>query len=347
MTLNIAPLLTRLKLRYNRFPTSAGIYLTGKTAAHGFAQARGNSIKTSIFADNQDLLQLLSEPYRPHIVCVATDVSAGENYPCPVMLQLLHNEGYSVITTKIELLISSFGLAQEEEKLEEWFAQNGLDMRPAPEPVTIRAALTSLVGYFYLNDEFELFPREQSILPLLFEEHPLFKTLRQIPYGEVTTFSELAKSLGLHWTEERIMAEISRLPGQADVPGHRVVGREGKLSELFPGGRDLQKEKLTWEMVPFQPGDRVDLKKALWTRLKYRPLTNYIKHANLTEKFIEMHFDEIESIISNELPRAARRLGSWWQDEKPHAQIWQDAGCRIAGVNIQMETVAFVRKTER
>lgn len=345
MPLNIAPLLTRLKLRYNRFPTSAGIYLTGETEMHGFAQARGNRIKTSIFADKQDLLQLLSKPYSPHIVCVSTAVSAGGNYPWPEMLQLLHNEGYNVITTNIELLISTFGLAQDEEKLEEWFALNGLDMRPAPAPVTIRAALTSLVGYFYLNDEFELFPKEHSVLPLLFEDHPLFKVLRQIPYGEVTTFSELAKALGLHWTDERIMAEISRLPGQADVPGHRVVDREGNLSELFPRGRDLQKEMLNWEMVPFQ-GDHVDLKKALWTRLKYRPLTNYMKHANITEKFVEIHFDEIENIISNALPRAARRLGSWWQDEKPHAQIWQDAGCRIAGVNIQMQTVAFVRKTE-
>jgi alkylated DNA nucleotide flippase Atl1 len=345
MGANLSPFYARLKKRYPQFPTSCGIYLDVSPAGeNGFARLKGRKCRTDTFTGEQELKLILDSSYTPHVavVCTGTEVRGTQRYFS--ILQLLKEEQITIVTTELTPLLQALTPIDQDRAPWHWLEENGIKILPAPSLTAFHASVTALTGYFFLNDEFEFLPELQSVVPLLLENNPLFTYLRQIPYGEVTTFAELAKLLGLHWNEKRVMSEVSRLPGGAEVFGHRVVTRDGNVSELYPEGKELQRDLLKWEMVPFLNEKAVDLKLALWTKQKYRNLTNYLRHAHQSLKFIDLTFIEIEKIIGFPLPRAARRLGSWWDDEMPHAYIWQGAGCRLISVNMQRQAVAFSRQ---
>lgn len=345
MTIHLSPFYARLKKRYPQFPTSCGIYLNvSPIGGNGFAWLKGRKCLTDTFTGEEELKQILGSTYNPHVavVCTNTEVRGTQRYFS--ILRLLKEKQSTIVTTELSPVLQAFTLTEDNREPWHWLEENGIKILPAPSLTAYYASVTALTGYFYLNDEFEFVPELQSVVPLLLENNPLFTYLRQVPYGEVTTFAELAKLLGLHWNEKRVMSEVSRLPGGAEVFGHRVVNRDGNVSELYPEGKELQRDLLKWEMVPFLNEEAVDLKMALWTKQKYRNLTNYLRHAHQSMKFIELTFNEIEKILGFPLPRAARRLGSWWDDEMPHAYIWQGAGCRLINVNMQRQSVAFSRQ---
>ncbi|MBS4032411.1 MAG: MGMT family protein [Clostridiales bacterium] len=344
MGIQLSPFYNRLKKRYPQFPTSCGIYLdVVQGGESGFAWLKGRKCRTATFSDEQELKQMLDSSYSPHVAVVSTGTEVRVTQRYFSILRLLNEEQVPIVTTELTPILQAFtpidGLTPWR-----WLEENGIRILPTPSLTAFYATVTALTGYFFLNDEFEFLPELQSVVPLLLENNPLFTYLRQIPYGEVTTFAELAKLLGLHWNEKRVMAELSRLPGGAEVFGHRVVNRDGNVSEFYPEGKELQRDLLKWEMVPFLNEKAVDLKLALWTKQKYRNLTNYLRHVHQSMKFIELTFNEIEKILGFPLPRAARRLGSWWDDEMPHAYIWQGGGCRLISVNMQRQAVAFSRK---
>lgn len=344
MSINLAPFYVRLKKRYSEFPTSCGIYLdVSPTGENGFAWLQGRNCRTTTFHDEKELKQIMDSFYSPHVavVCTATEVRVTQRYFS--ILRLLKDDKITIVTTELTPLLEAFSLIDYGRTPWCWLEENGIKILPTPSLKAYNASVTALTGYFFLNDEFEFLPELQSVVPLLLENNPLFTYLRQVPYGEVTTFAELAKLLGLHWNEKRVMSELSRLPDGAEVFGHRVVNRDGNVSEFYPEGKELQRDMLKWEMVPFLNEEAVDVKLALWTKQKYRNVTNYLRHAQQSVKFIELTFNEIEKILGFPLPRAARRLGSWWDDEMPHAYIWQGAGCRLVSVNMQRQTVAFSR----
>lgn len=56
---------------------------------------------------------------------------------------------------------------------------------------------------------------------------------------------------------------MARCP--AGLPAHRVLYRDGSLSwREAPGGREIQRQLLEAEGVPFLPDGRVDLSACLW-----------------------------------------------------------------------------------
>lgn len=347
MGIDLSSFFSRLKKRYPQFPTSCGIYLDYSPAGeHGFSWLKGRVCRTTTFNSDQELRQILDTSYTPHVAVVCSSIEVRGTPLYFSILQILQGERIQIVTTDLSSLTQALALAAEDQTPWCWLEDNKVRILPAPSLIAFNASITALTGYFYLNDEFEFLPQLQSVVPLPFEINPLYTYLRHIPYGEVTTFAELAKLLGLHWNEQRVMSELSRLPGGAEIFGHRVVHRDGNVSELYPDGKELQRDLLKWEMVPFITENVVDLKIALWTKHKYRNVTNYLQHAHLSLKFIELTFNEIEKILGFPLPRAARRLGSWWDDDLPHAYIWQGAGCRLVNVNMQRQSVAFSRQAE-
>ena len=93
----------------------------------------------------------------------------------------------------------------------------------------------------------------------------IWQLARQIPFGRVTTYGRLARLAG--------DPRLSRVVGYAmhgappDVPCHRVVNRQGELSDAFsPLGKATHRALLEAEGVPFLPDCRVDLKAVLWPR---------------------------------------------------------------------------------
>ena len=76
---------------------------------------------------------------------------------------------------------------------------------------------------------------------------------------------------------------------------------------------------------------------------KYRPLHRLL--AYLGESDQPMTFAEIEQALGSPLPAAARKHQAWWGNDKTHtqAQAWLDAGWKTRGVNLNRESVVFVR----
>ncbi len=91
----------------------------------------------------------------------------------------------------------------------------------------------------------------------------VYSLVAQIPPGRVTTYGQIARLLG--------NPRLSRIVGCAlhgapdGLPCHRVVNREGGLSEAFyPRGREPQRERLAAEDVPFTAEGRVELARCMW-----------------------------------------------------------------------------------
>ncbi|HEX3461576.1 MAG TPA: methylated-DNA--[protein]-cysteine S-methyltransferase [Acidimicrobiales bacterium] len=57
----------------------------------------------------------------------------------------------------------------------------------------------------------------------------------QVPYGETSTYGELAQMLGDGTTPQEVGATVGRNPLSILVPCHRIVGRGGKLTG-YAGG---------------------------------------------------------------------------------------------------------------
>lgn len=338
----LTPLFSRIRHKYARFPVSCGIAVAAAGKTVYFSRCVGSAILSAEVGLQDDWEALLSRPHLPDVVTVTRGVAGYHRLLARIKAQLAES-AIPLIVADITTLYAALGT--DAKHTGEALKKAGFSIKPDPLAYP-EAALTALAGYFYLNAEYLLSEERDVLLPLFVEQHPVYSFMRRVPYGEVATFTEAAKEVGLHWNERALMAELAKLPAGAEVPGHRLVNKDGSLSSLFPGGPTMQRERLIWELVPFLDEARVNLEKAKWHRYKYRPLANYLRHIQSDNKFMELKFHEIEKIIAAPLPRAARRLGTWWRDDKPHAYIWQDAGWHASSVNLQQQTVIFARQQE-
>lgn len=67
-----------------------------------------------------------------------------------------------------------------------------------------------------------------------------------VPYGETTTYGELARSLGAETEPRDVGAAVGRNPLCIIIPCHRVVGATGKLTG-YAGGLDRKRTLLEIE----------------------------------------------------------------------------------------------------
>lgn len=94
---------------------------------------------------------------------------------------------------------------------------------------------------------------------MTFQERVWALTAR-VPRGRVTTYAQIARKLGSRGYRAVGMA-MNRNPFAPQVPCHRVVGSDGRLTG-FAGGLDKKDRLLREEGVAFS-GSRVDLARAL------------------------------------------------------------------------------------
>lgn len=107
----------------------------------------------------------------------------------------------------------------------------------------------------------------------------VYALVRQIPEGQVTTYGEIARALGTRdlprvdeFSRVKAGALHSRTVGWAlhankdpNTPCHRVVTKDGKLSESYAfGGSMEQYAKLVEEGITFLDRTHVNLNKHLW-----------------------------------------------------------------------------------
>lgn len=78
---------------------------------------------------------------------------------------------------------------------------------------------------------------------------------------------------------------------------------------------------------------------------KYAPLRTYL--SGRSEPVVRMTFSSIERVLGASLPNSARQYRPWWANEHNgthvHARAWFEAGRKTANVDLQGETVDFIR----
>jgi methylated-DNA-protein-cysteine methyltransferase-like protein len=87
----------------------------------------------------------------------------------------------------------------------------------------------------------------------------VWKVVSEIPSGHVLTYGEVARLSGMPRAARRVSQALRRAPRAMELPWHRVINAQGKIS--FPedsSGWMQQKDKLENEGVVFLNG-KVDL----------------------------------------------------------------------------------------
>ncbi|WP_374573268.1 MGMT family protein [Acinetobacter sp.] len=86
-----------------------------------------------------------------------------------------------------------------------------------------------------------------------------------IPYGKVATYGQVAKLAGLPKHARLVGYALKHMDAQADLPWHRVINSQGKISlgRLNERGENIQQQKLLQEGIALA-GAKVDLKKHQW-----------------------------------------------------------------------------------
>jgi methylated-DNA-protein-cysteine methyltransferase related protein len=89
----------------------------------------------------------------------------------------------------------------------------------------------------------------------------VYALVKTVPYGKVTTYSSIARALGMHNGARQVGWAMAVCDDS--VPAHRVVNASGALSG-HRGGIDLRRAMLEEEGVEFDAAGRIPLERYLW-----------------------------------------------------------------------------------
>ncbi|PRT06529.1 methylated-DNA--[protein]-cysteine S-methyltransferase [Bacillus wiedmannii] len=79
----------------------------------------------------------------------------------------------------------------------------------------------------------------------------VWNTVREIPYGETYSYSEIAERMQKPTAVRAVATAIAANPLLITIPCHRVIGKNGKLTG-FRGGLEMKKVLLTLEKSPVE-----------------------------------------------------------------------------------------------
>ncbi|MFQ6016292.1 MAG: MGMT family protein [Anaerolineae bacterium] len=101
-------------------------------------------------------------------------------------------------------------------------------------------------------------------MPGFFEK--VYEVVSQIPYGKVATYGQISMIIdGTPHGARTVGWALHALPEDSDIPWHRVINAQGRISTSCRQHDALwQRELLEEEGVVFDEADRVDLVKYQW-----------------------------------------------------------------------------------
>lgn len=133
--------------------------------------------------------------------------------------------------------------------------------RPSRDP--FRDAIAQLGEYFSgSRRRFDLAIRADGT-PF---QKEVWELLQTIPYGETTSYAELARQLGRPDASRAVGAANGRNPIPIVIPCHRVIGSDGSLTG-FGGGLPTKRRLLAFEAARREtgPGRNLTLFEDPWT----------------------------------------------------------------------------------
>ncbi len=94
----------------------------------------------------------------------------------------------------------------------------------------------------------------------------VYSIAKQIPYGKVTSYGAIAKSLGTARSARMVGWAMNASHSKDDVPAHRVVNRNGLLTgKIHFDGTNLMQQLLESEGIVVVDNQIVDFEKHFWT----------------------------------------------------------------------------------
>ena len=94
----------------------------------------------------------------------------------------------------------------------------------------------------------------------------VWSAVARIPEGQLATYGQIADLIGAWGCARQVGWALRRLKLPSDVPWHRVVNAQGRISmSLSREGSDwIQRELLLAEGIPVDAQGRLPLRRFLW-----------------------------------------------------------------------------------
>lgn len=93
----------------------------------------------------------------------------------------------------------------------------------------------------------------------------MIKTIRRIPRGRVATYGQIAALAGRPRNARQVGTILKSLPDDSNVPWHRVVNAQGRISDRGNSTAEgLQRFLLKKESVEVDERGRIDLPGYQW-----------------------------------------------------------------------------------
>ncbi|MEK0346489.1 MAG: MGMT family protein [Nitrosopumilus sp.] len=94
-------------------------------------------------------------------------------------------------------------------------------------------------------------------------EQKIYKKLLEVPKGQITTYGELAKAVGLKNGQRTVGKIMNKNPYPVIVPCHRVVMSTGKIGG-YAYGEQIKINLLNDEGIQIKNGKITDLKNRIY-----------------------------------------------------------------------------------
>jgi len=94
-------------------------------------------------------------------------------------------------------------------------------------------------------------------------DEKIYKKLLQVPKGQITTYGELAKAVGLKNGQRVVGKVMNKNPYPVIIPCHRVVMSTGKIGG-YAFGKNIKTNMLNDEGIKIQNGKIVDLENKIY-----------------------------------------------------------------------------------
>ena len=94
-------------------------------------------------------------------------------------------------------------------------------------------------------------------------EEKIYKKLLDVPKGQITTYGELAKAVGLKNGQRVVGRVMNKNPYPVIIPCHRVVMSTGKIGG-YAYGQDIKVKMLSDEGIEISNGKIINLENKIY-----------------------------------------------------------------------------------